>query len=227
MGPQIAGIAFDLDGTLVDSMGRFPEVYTTAIRLAGGPSLEFEDILAAFHVGSTAQLLSHFLGRGVSEAELTCFYDLAAEAAREVRAFVGVPQMLSDLKARGVPLGVFTGAARRTTELLLESCGLTALFDAVVAGDEVARPKPCAEGLLMVCDQLRLAPPNVVYVGDTQADVDCAREAGCLAVVAGWACDAARIDGADVILTSPTAIAALVTPRAQGGSPIVREPRHP
>lgn len=210
MRPPISGIAFDLDGTLVDSMGRLPEVYTRVIRLAGGPEVEPEDVVAAFHVGSTPALLSHFLGRAVNDAELACFFDLMAEAARAVPVFVGVPEMLSSLNAMGVPLGLFTGAARRTTELLLASHGFSPLFGGVVAGDEVTRPKPCAEGLPMVCEQLHLAPENVAYVGDAQVDVDCALEAGCLAVVAAWGRDADDLERANTVVTSPAGIADLV-----------------
>jgi phosphoglycolate phosphatase-like HAD superfamily hydrolase len=99
---------------------------------------------------------------------------------------------------------------------LLEGCELSHVFEAVVAGDEVSRPKPCSEGLLMVCDHLGLAPASVVYVGDMQADIDCAREAGCVAVLAGWAAEPDQVSGAAFVAPTPSALVELVNAQGHG-----------
>jgi HAD superfamily hydrolase (TIGR01509 family) len=217
MGAQPKSLVFDLDGTLVDSMGAFLGVYVNAIRVLGGPDLQPSDVVAAFHVGPTRAVLAHFLGRPATEADLDCFYELAAAAAPTVRTFEGVPQMLAGLAARRVPVGLFTGATRRATDLLLTSCGLAKHFYAVVAGDEVTRPKPCEDGLLAICDQLHLPPSRVAYVGDTQDDVDCARNAGCVAITTSWGGRSALVIGADIAVAAPAELLELAAPAARPG----------
>jgi HAD superfamily hydrolase (TIGR01509 family) len=206
---RLLGVVFDLDGTLVDSMSAFPIVYVRTIRLLGGPNLGPDDVIAALHLGSTAEVLAHFLGRPTTTADLDCFYEAATAAASVVRPFDGVAGMLDTLKGRGIKLGLLTGATRRTTELLLDSCGITRHFVSVVAGDEVSRPKPAPDGLLRVCKGLDVAPTRAAYVGDTQADIDCAIEAGCIAVLATWGDRNITAVGAHATAASPAQVTSL------------------
>src|SRR6266568_1602594 len=210
-----SAVVFDFDGTLVDSMSVFLNVYTKAILALGGPDLTTADIVGAFHAGSSSEVLSHFLGRVATAADLECFYSFAVDAATSVRSFDGVPEMLSALAASDISVGLFTGATRRTTELLIESCGIAQQFAAVVTGDEVSRPKPAPEGLLLVCSHLGVPTRAVAYVGDSQLDVDCARAAGCLAVVALWGRGSGEVRDADAAAETPSAVLELVGVQAR------------
>lgn len=212
----LLSVAFDLDGTLVDSMTVFPMAYVRTIRLLGGPDLDPDDIVAEFQVGSTADVLAHFLGRQTTTTDLDCFYEAATQAASVVRPFDGVEEMLEALLHGGIQLGLLTGATRRTTELLLDSCGIRRHFLSIVAGDEVVRPKPSPDGLLRVCKGLDVAPARVAYVGDTQADVDCAIEAGCIPVLATWGQGEKIAAGAQATAATPTQVTELLGLESSG-----------
>jgi len=62
---------------------------------------------------------------------------------------------------------------------LLQKMELAPLFDAVVAGDEVAEKKPHPALLLEACRRLRLHPAEVTLIGDSVNDAQAARAAGC------------------------------------------------
>ena len=69
-------------------------------------------------------------------------------------------------------------------------------FDAVVAGDEVTRQKPAPEGLLLACQILGVQGHESAYIGDSDADIECAKGAGAFPVRATWATDQSASDNA-------------------------------
>ncbi|GIG87938.1 HAD family hydrolase [Plantactinospora endophytica] len=181
-----AGVVFDLDGTLVDTMTITPTVYVDTIRALGGPMVSPATVVASWHVGPTPVVLAHFLGRPASAADVECFHGLFAAAVSDVRPFPGVLDLADDLGRAGYRLGIFTAATRRTTDLVLATTGLDRSFAVVVCGDEVADPKPAPEGLMLACQRLGVDVAEAAYVGDAEVDLECAEAAGSLAIHARW-----------------------------------------
>jgi HAD superfamily hydrolase (TIGR01549 family) len=134
--------------------------------------------------GSAPEVLCHFLGRNVSADELECCYHHLDQAVSELRAFSGVADMLDLLRRSRYKLGVYTAATRRAAAAMLDVAGLREFFAVLVGGDEVSQPKPAAEGLLLACDRLRVSPAEIAYIGDTDLDLICARNAGALGIQA-------------------------------------------
>ncbi|WP_084963137.1 HAD family hydrolase [Thermoactinospora rubra] len=179
----VASVVFDLDGTLVDTMGSVPRAYAAAIRALGGPEVTPDQVVEVWHMGPTPVVLAHFLGREATEDDLECYF---RHAATDVRVFPGVADMLRALARTGVRLGVYTTATRRAAARVLASTGLAGYFSAVVAGDEVARPKPAPEGLELACELLGVRAAEAAYVGNEEVDLRCAEAAGSLGVHAAW-----------------------------------------
>ena len=65
---------------------------------------------------------------------------------------------------------------------MLAAAGIDDRFRVVVAGDDVGRPKPAPDGLLLAQRQLGVTAGATAYVGDAEVDLDCADAAGSLGV---------------------------------------------
>ncbi|MBA3551873.1 MAG: HAD family hydrolase [Actinobacteria bacterium] len=183
--PNLAGLVFDMDGTLFDSRAVVPDAYIATIRGAGGPVYGREEVVEAYSMGPPRVLLSSLLGRPSTPRDLDEYHRRLATSAAEVRVYPEIPETLSALGER-LPLAVFTGASREACTILLERSGLLPHFEALVGGDEVPRSKPDPDGILLACERLRVAAREAAYVGDAPYDLEAARRSGALAVAAGW-----------------------------------------
>jgi phosphoglycolate phosphatase len=187
----LRGVLVDLDGTLMDTA---PDLAAAANRMRADFGLAPLPLarVAAF-VGKGAEVLVHraltddldgraddgAFGRGRA-AFYAHYHD---ENGRQAIVFERVPQSLALLRARGLKLACVTNKPREFTVPLLERMGLAPLFDAVVAGDEVAEKKPHPALLLEACRRLGLAPESVLLIGDSVNDAQAARAAGCSCVL--------------------------------------------
>lgn len=183
--PNLAGLVFDMDGTLFDSRTVVPDAYIATIRGAGGPAYGREEVIEAYSLGPPRVLLSSLLGRPSTRQDLDDYHGRLAAAAAGVRVYPGIPETLSALGER-LPLAVFTGASREACSILMEHTGLLPHFDALVGGDEVPRSKPDPDGILLACKRLGVTARKAAYIGDAPYDLETARRSGALAVAAGW-----------------------------------------
>jgi putative hydrolase of the HAD superfamily len=144
-GPARA-IIFDMDGVVLDSMPT--HLLTWQRTLASlGVELTAEDLypLEGVPTEATAKLLTErFLGQPCSDEEARRL----AEAKRVLFGQIfdpifvpGIVPLLYDLRGRGYRLGLVTGSARSVVDGSLAPTGVTELFDTVVTGDEVSRPR--------------------------------------------------------------------------------------
>jgi phosphoglycolate phosphatase len=101
-------------------------------------------------------------------------------------AFAGVPEMIAQLVARGLPWGVVTNKAMRFTGPLTRGMDLFSTAAAVVAGDTTPHAKPHPEPLLEAARRLNLPPSRCIYVGDDERDVIAGLAAGMGTVAARY-----------------------------------------
>lgn len=95
----------------------------------------------------------------------------------------GVTRFLETLAAHGVPAALASPERLERLEKTLAAAGLERAFAAVIAGDDVARCRPDAEAYLLAAARLGRPPSRCVLIGNSNASVEAARDAG-MAVVA-------------------------------------------
>ncbi len=100
--------------------------------------------------------------------------------------FDGVPRMLESLKARGFVLALLSDKGRVYGSQELNATGMAGHFDVVLFRDGTRQYKPNPEGLEQVIDEVSIAGGEVLYVGDSYVDVQCARRAGVASAAALW-----------------------------------------
>ncbi|MBI5922143.1 MAG: HAD-IA family hydrolase [Betaproteobacteria bacterium] len=106
---------------------------------------------------------------------------VAAILLEHGKIFAGIAEILAALKRQGITLAIVSGAYSAVLELLRES-NLLEMFDAVILGGDVSKPKPDPEGIRKCLQQLGIAPGAALYVGDTPIDVQTSRAAGVYSV---------------------------------------------
>src|SRR6266550_6858812 len=208
----LEAVVFDMDGTLIDSSWVVPAAFTATIAELGGPTLDRDEVIASYVIGTPAAIMERFLGRPIDPSEIDGYHArLRAEAERRgVHPYPGIPEALEAL-ARFVALGVFTNADLGNVDVLLGAARLRDRFAVVVGADEVAPNfKPAPDGLLLACERLEVPAPRTAYVGDSPQDGETAHDAGALAVAARWGHLMEDVGGFDVVADRPTDLPAVL-----------------
>jgi phosphoglycolate phosphatase len=181
----VKAVLFDIDGTLVDSVGAYLEV----ARVAAAPyGLE----VTSEHVRQSLATGSNFWGgviagdRADRESLIKAMSALAAREWPRVlrehgKVFAGLARTLDALRHQGILLGIVSGARPEVLELLRQEDVLDR-FDSVLLAKDVARRKPDPEGIMKCLKALGVAPGAAVYIGDTPVDIQASRAAGTHAV---------------------------------------------
>jgi phosphoglycolate phosphatase len=178
---RVAGVLFDLDGTLLDTA---PDMGGALNELRVEQGLEpLSAATIRGHVSRGAAALVRLGFPGLSEAEravrverfLTLYRN---RVSLETRPFPEVPAVLDRLEARGMPWGIVTNKPTWLTDPLLLALGLSRRARVVVCGDTLPERKPSPLPLLHAAARLEIAPDRCIYVGDDLRDMQAARAAG-------------------------------------------------
>jgi phosphoglycolate phosphatase len=181
---QVRAFLFDLDGTLVDSKLDLANSVNEMLREMGRPALDAE--LVTTYVGHGApKLIASVLGAESSEEErregLAIFLKHYEQHKLEnTRPYPGVVEGLRMLK--GTPMAVLSNKPAKMSREILEGLGLAHYFRGVYGGDSFEKKKPDPVGALAILKELGARPEEAAMVGDSDVDVQTARNAGMLAV---------------------------------------------
>ena len=208
--PAYAGYLFDLDGTLIDTAPDLTGALNHALAAFGHAPVQVAQARNWVGQGAKASLLRALAHHGVPtdavDAMLADFLDhYRRHIADHSAPFPGVEEALQTLADQGAKLAVVTNKREELTNQLLDEIGFAHHFQAVVGGNSTAHPKPAAAPALAALAALRVMPPDALFVGDSQADVGCARAAGCdvVCVAYGYRQGVSAADmGADSVIES-------------------------
>ena len=189
--PRHAGYLFDLDGTLVDTAPDLCAALNYALTAFGHSPVGLSLARGWVGQGAAASLRRALAHRGApaqqAEAMLASFLDFyRGNIAVASQPFADVEDTLGVLRGRGAKLAVVTNKRKDLAMKLLAEIDLAGQFDAVVGGDSTANMKPAPDPAVEACRLLGVAPAEALFVGDSSADVGCARAAGCPVVCVAY-----------------------------------------
>ena len=122
------------------------------------------------------------------------------------RAFAGVRELMDGLKAGGCSLGIATSKNTAELDHSREQFGdIVSRVDCIICADDIAEHKPKPGPLLKYMEYTGARPSEVLYVGDTVYDMQCARGAGVDFALARWGNPDGRMD-ADYDEPTPLAL---------------------
>lgn len=203
--PRWPTVVFDLDGTLVDSIGLIVASYQEAFRaVLGHPEDE-----ARIRAWIGQPLLRCFTEASPAHAdELFAVYTAWNEAntPHMLRPYAGIDTLLRDLTAAGVVVAVATSKRSHPARWALQLCKLTELVPTVVTMEDSLAHKPDPAPLLLAVRRAGGDPGRAAYVGDAVVDLQAARRGGLAGIGVLWGAGTS----AELSAGEPTALAASV-----------------
>lgn len=103
-----------------------------------------------------------------------------------VNIFSQVFDLIGKLRQKGIKQSLFTSKGRRSADITLEKLYMKKLFDFIVCGDEIPRPKPYPDGVKKILSYFSFSPQDVVYFGDSPLDIQSAHRAGVKGALVLW-----------------------------------------
>lgn len=205
-------VIFDLDGTLLNTLGDLRAATNHALEVRGLPPHSMEEI-RQFIGNGIRLLICRAMPEGTPEAEIDAALDdfkgyYAAHIHDRTVPYDGIPQLLTALRKRGIQVAVLSNKIDSASQQLIEYFfpGKTD----VVFGEHVGVPrKPDPTSCRMVMQQLGVQPEQVLYVGDSGTDMQTAKNAGLYAVGVTWGFRSKEVlleNGADVLVHRPEQI---------------------
>jgi HAD superfamily hydrolase (TIGR01509 family) len=203
-------VLFDIDGTLIDSNRAHARAWSAALA-ENGFEVPTEAVLPLIGMGSE-QLLARLTGLAIGSAQGKKISERSGEVfdacfLTGLRAFPGARDLVVELKKRGLRVAVATSAGAKDTQKLLEQAGIGDVFDRCATSDDAEKSKPAPDIIAVALDKVKVPAEQVVMVGDTPYDIQCARRNGvaCIAVrCGGWSDD--RLEGAIAVFDDTAGI---------------------
>ncbi|MGF1724576.1 phosphoglycolate phosphatase [Photobacterium nomapromontoriensis] len=185
-------IAFDLDGTLLDSVPDLADAADKAMRALGRPGVTIEQVTT--WIGNGADIL---IGRALSQSQ-TIDPELDPAVHREARQlfdsyyeagghqksdlYPEVKETLATFYGAGLPMAIVTNKPAQFVPHLLAQHGIADYFVDVIGGDTFPLKKPDPFALNWLLDKHQLSACEMLMVGDSRNDILAAKAAACYVV---------------------------------------------
>jgi phosphoglycolate phosphatase len=205
-------LIFDLDGTLIDSGADLALSVNATLKETGRAPLHNDRIFGYVGQGA-ARLIEQALGPGATreECEQGLAFFLSYYRAHMLDNTVTYPGVREGLAALdGMPMAVLTNKPVRFSRQILEGLGLASYFRYIYGGNSFESKKPNPAGMGVLLRDFGAAPKQAMLVGDSEVDVQTARNAGtwCCCVTYGLGADQLANNPPDLLVNSLTELAA-------------------
>ena len=180
-------VLFDLDGTLLDTLGDIGGTLNHVLQENGYPPRTMAEY-RTFVGNGARRLTKDALPPGTADDEVERIYLEYRDYYRDHPCSVsvpypGIPELLEQLRLRGVSVAVVSNKPEVTAQKLTDR-----FFPGVLTvGDDGVHPrKPAPDNVFRALEQLGVSPEEALYVGDSEVDAATARNAGMDAAIVGW-----------------------------------------
>lgn len=180
---------FDLDGTLLDTLADLTTATNIALAEHGLPERTMDEVRS--FVGNGIWLLCNRAVPGGTSPEVTravfeSFKHAYAEHERDETApYPGIPEMLANLRERGVKVAVVSNKADFAVQALVRHF-FGDVFDFALGEREGTPKKPDRAMVDIILEELGESTEGMVYVGDSDVDVETARNCGSGCLICSW-----------------------------------------
>ena len=178
---KIKTVIFDLDGTLVDSMGMWKKIDIEFLSRFGIPLPDgLQEEIEGKSFSETAVYFKERFDLPMSLSELKdCWNEMAMyQYSHEVPLKPGVREFLEYLRRRGISMGIATSNSRELVTAVTRALDIAGYFSAVVVGCQVERGKPAPDVYLFAAGLLGAEPGECLVFEDVPAGILAGKGAG-------------------------------------------------
>lgn len=188
---KFKGIIFDLDGTLVNSLGDLADSMNIVLEKYGFPSHELQEYKLFIGNGLKNLVYEALPEESRDENLLIECYDSMMKEYRKncinkTQPYDGILELLEELAASEMKLAVFSNKVDDLTKKVVKALLPNHNFEVILGASSEIPRKPSPIGALQISQQLRLSPEELIYVGDTDVDMKTANSAGMFSVGVLW-----------------------------------------
>lgn len=182
-------VIFDLDGTLLDTLGDLADSVNYALAACGLPQRTLDEV-QEFVGNGVASLVARAVPTGTAEELrqrcLECFRaHYALNMENKTAPYPGVLALLEKLHGEGRKLAIVSNKFDRAVKGLAETYFAGHIRVAIGERDGVAK-KPAPDTVFTALAELGTTAERAVYVGDSDVDVDTAKNAGLPCIGVSW-----------------------------------------
>ncbi|MGN1316039.1 MAG: HAD family hydrolase [Acutalibacteraceae bacterium] len=186
---KIESVVFDLDGTLLDTLGDLRDSVNFALVNNSLPIRSTEEIRA--FVGNGIRRL---IERAVPEntpVEIVdkCFSDFKEyyknHSAILTKAYDGIIDLMKTLKLKGIKIAVVSNKADFAVKTLMEDY-FSGLYDCAYGERTGVGKKPAPDGVFGAMSEIEALKESTIYIGDSEVDIETAKNAGLPCVSVTW-----------------------------------------
>ena len=189
--PAYSTAIFDLDGTLLDSLEDLHLSTNVALAEHGLPARSLEEV-RRFVGNGIRKLVERAVPAGTGAAEQEAVYEdfcahYAAHCEDNTGPYPGILELLARLRAAGVRLAVVSNKGDFAVQELVAR-QFPGAFDAILGENEAAgvRKKPAPDMVLAALERMGVGRDGMVYIGDSEVDVQTAASVGCPCISCTW-----------------------------------------
>lgn len=178
-------VAFDLDGTIGDTIPICVESFWMAVEPYVETFLSEEDILKTFGLNEEGMIRQIITNDNWKNA-LDDFYGIYKKMhALCPQPFEGITELIEELKNKSIPIALITGKGKKSCHITLQQFDIERLFDRIETGSAERNRK--SEAIKNLLNIYNLHSNEMVYVGDAISDIVECKKAGikCLSVTWG------------------------------------------
>ena len=209
-------VLLDMDGTVLDTLDDLCDSINHSLAEFSLPSVSREHVRQCLGNGA-AFLVSHSIPAGSSpelEADVLAFYKpwYDAHCLIKTAPYEGILPMMQSLKEHGLRLAIISNKPDRAVQELSDAF-FPGLLELSVGESPSVRRKPAPDTVLTAASQIGLSVDQCVYVGDSEVDLQTARNAGmdCISVTWGFRDEAQLIEaGASILVRTPQELESLL-----------------
>ena len=194
---NVDAVLFDLDGTLLDSIGIYYDIVDIVFEKLELPPVPRERFVEAAKDGDFEW--DYVLPTDLKDRRqelISAATDLIYEVypdmfAKKLKIVPGADSILKLLHSDGIKIGIVTSTPEegmRYKRQILNETGMDKLIEVLITADDVQSKKPAGEPLIVCGQKLGIAPEKSVYVGDSRIDIKAGKAAGMktIAVLTGF-----------------------------------------
>ena len=212
-------IVFDLDGTLIDTHDAIISSLRTA--LSETTDRHFSDKELSCVIGVTGEDGLSMLGVNDVKSLGQKWNYYMKKYHDSIRLFDGIKELIAALKKRHIHLGIVTSELKHEYEADFLHFGIEQYFDTVILADATQKHKPFPDPLLKYIDTAHAEKQDVLYIGDTLYDVQCASSAEVASGLALWGCKSIAHIRADYYFKTPLDVLSYLDKKAD---PLLEKP---